>query len=92
MKAELAVFFHGLHEVATDPNGNIGFCHFIQVCLQFNEVNNIRMGTINGNHEGSTAPILPNQLCYKGIKGHEGNGTARLLGRVVDMGSFRAQF
>ena len=91
MEAELFVFLDGFHEFIAQADGNIGLSHLIEVCLELDEIQDIRMGTVDGNHQGPAAAVLADQFRDQGIEGHKGNRTARFFGRVVDARPFRTQ-
>jgi len=88
VEAELFVFLDSFHKFVAQADRNIGFRYLIEVRLEFDEIQHIRMGAVNGNHQGPAAAILANQFRNQGIEGHEGNGAARFLGRIVDTRPF----
>ena len=92
MEKIILILLHRFHEVLMDTHGNICLCHLLQVCLQINELLHIRMGAVNGDHQGSPAAVLADQCRHQGIQLHKGYGTAGLLCRVVDLRSPGAQF
>ena len=91
METECLVLFYGLHEFIAQADGYIGFGHLIQIGLQFDEIDDIGMAAVNGNHEGAAAAILANQFRNQRIEGHKRYGSARFLRRIIDARSLRAE-
>ena len=83
------IVFYGFHEFPIDADGNIGFCHLVQICLQIHKSFHIRMRTVNGDHQCAPASVLSDQLRYQRIQLHKGHGAAGLFCRIIDLCSPR---
>ena len=91
MKGILLIFLNSLHKILMDSDGNIGFCHLLQVGFQFNKLRHIRMGAVDRNHQSSSPAVLSDKPCYQRIQLHKGYGSAGLLCCIIDLGSPWAQ-
>ncbi len=78
----------GFHEFIAKANRNIGLRNFIKVRFKLNEIQHVRVSTVDGNHQCAAAPVLADKFRNQRIESHKGNGTARFFSRVVDAGAF----
>ena len=92
MKEIVFIVLNRLHKILSDPHRNICLCHFLKVCLQVDKLFHIRMGTVNGDHQRSPAPVLSDERGDQRVQFHKRDRTARLLRRIVDLCSPGAQF
>ena len=91
VEPKLFVVLDGFHKFIAQADRNIRLSNLIEVRLKLDEIQYIRMSTVDGNHQGPAAAILANQFRNQGIEGHEGNGAARFFGRIVDTRPLRAE-
>ena len=91
VEPKLFVVLDGFHKFIAQADRNIRLSNLIEVRLKLDEIQYIRMSTVDGNHQGPAAAILANQFRNQRIKRHEGDRTTRFLGGIVDTRPLRAQ-
>ena len=71
MEEIVFIVLHCLHKILTDPHGDICLCHFLKICLQIDKLFHIRMGTVDGDHQRSPAPVLSDERSDQRVQFHK---------------------
>ena len=70
-KIIVIVILNSPHELVCNLYRNICTCNFCQVLLFLNELLDIGMIDVHGNHQCTTSSLLRNLICYVTVNVHE---------------------